>query len=94
MAIVAAEAAETSSHTGKGALVAQNAADAAMPAWFSQFMTGDQMHKQTQMQKLSNMDQNSQLVLNKMDDMQVQRQNAFVGLLSHSVSSLFLRSMQ
>ena len=70
MAIVAAEAPESSSHTGKGALVAQNA-DAAAPAWFSQYMNLDQVHKQTQMEKLQNMDQNSQLVLNKMEDMQV-----------------------
>lgn len=70
MAIVAAEAPESSSHTGKGALVAQNA-DAAAPGWFSQYMNLDQMHKQTQMEKLHNMEQNSQLVLNKMEDMQV-----------------------
>ena len=70
MAIVAAEAPESSSHTGKGALVAQNA-DAAAPIWFSSFMNVDQAHKQTQMEKLHNMDQNSQLVLNKMEDMQV-----------------------
>ena len=70
MAIVAAEAPESSSHTGKGALVTQNA-DAAAPNWFSQFMNMDQAHKQTQMEKLHNMDQNSQLVLNKMEDMQV-----------------------
>ena len=77
MAIVAAEAPESSSHTGKGALVAQNA-DAAAPAWFSQYMNLDHMHKQTQMEKLHNMDQNSQLVLNKMEDMQVRIPNTFL----------------
>lgn len=71
MAIVAAEAPESSSHTGKGALVAHNLADTAMPAWFSQFMTMDQMHRQTAMEKLHSVDQKSQLVLNKMEDMEV-----------------------
>ena len=86
MAIVAAEAPESSSHTGKGALVAQNA-DAA-PAWFSQYMNLDQMHKQTQMEKLHNMDQNSQLVLNKMEDMQVRPP----GTVVHCVPSVLLIS--
>lgn len=77
MAIVAAEAPESSSHTGKGALVAHNPADAAMPAWFSQFMTMDKMHRQTAMEKLHSVNQNSQLVLNKMEDMVVGSYTAF-----------------
>lgn len=81
MAIVAADAPESSSHTGKGALVAQQAADSAMPAWFSQFMTMDQVHRQTQMEKLHSVDQNSQLVLNKMNDMQVGPHTASVHAL-------------
>ena len=82
MAIVAADAPESSSHTGKGALVAQPA-DAA-PAWFSQYMNLDQMHKQTQMEKLHNMDQNSQLVLNKMEDMQVCPPRMAVNVFPHA----------
>ena len=80
MAIVAAEAPESSSHTGKGALVAHNPTDAAMPAWFSQFVTMDQMHKQTHMEKLQSVAQNSQLVLNKMDDMHVGLQHCLGGM--------------
>ena len=71
MAIVAAEAPESSSHTGKGALVAHNPADSAAPVWFSQFMQLDQVNRQTTMDKLQSMDQKSELVLNKMDDFQV-----------------------
>lgn len=70
MAIVAADAPESSSHTGKGAMVAHDPAHSATPAWFSQFMTVDQMSKQTQMDKLQSMNQNSQLMLKKMEDMQ------------------------
>ncbi len=54
MAIVAAEAPESSSHTGRqGALVVQPQNDSACPAWFSGFMQMNQSANQNVEDKLT-----------------------------------------
>ncbi len=70
MAIVPAEAPESSSHTGNRALVAQPHSDAP-PAWFSGFMQMQQHSTQTLDDKLSQMVNNQQRTLDVVQNMQV-----------------------
>ena len=70
MAIVAAEAPESSSHTGKGALVAQQQ-DGAMPAWFAGFMQMQQQSTQSLSDQLTTLGAGQQRTLEVITDMQV-----------------------
>ena len=67
MAIVPAEAPESSSHTGKE--LAQS--DAVAPTWFSTFMQMSQVATQTTNDKLSSMDNMQLQMLTAVQDMQV-----------------------
>ena len=71
MAIVPAEAPESSSHTGKGALVAHPPADSVAPAWFTGFMQMTQLTTQTMDDKLSSMVSNQQRTLDVVQELTV-----------------------
>lgn len=72
MAIVAAEAPESSSHTGRqGALVVQPQNDAACPAWFSGFMQMNQSANQNVDDKLTIMAGKQDTTLAAVQGMQV-----------------------
>ena len=75
MAIVAAEAPESSSRSGKGALVphAHAAADTVAPAWFTMFATSNQMGQQASMDKLQVLEQKQDLTNSKMEEMQARQ---------------------
>ena len=74
MAIVAAEAPESSSHTGRqGALVVQAQNDSACPSWFSGFMQMNQRATQNLDDKLTTMASKQDTTLAAVQGMQVSR---------------------
>ena len=74
MAIVAAEAPESSSHTGRqGALVVQPQNDSACPSWFSGFMQLNQRATQNLDDKLTTMASKQDTTLAAVQGMQVSR---------------------
>ena len=74
MAIVAAEAPESSSHTGRqGALVVQPQNDSACPAWFSGFAQMNQLATQGLDDKLTTMASKQDTTLAAFQGMQVSR---------------------
>lgn len=91
MAIVAAEAPESSSHTGKGhggALVVQPQNDSVMPGWFSGFMQMNQLATQSLDDKMTSMASNQQRTLDVVQDIQVALRFVVLLIYMHDLSQL------